>query len=137
MRELFIKFKHLIAYAVFGVLTTIINIVTYWFCYNKYGITNVVSNIIAWILAILFAFITNKLWVFDSKKLDIGTVLTELWKFAVARIATGIIDLAIMYVGVDVLHGPSTVLKVVVNIIVIILNYILSKLVVFRNMSGE
>ena len=80
----------------------------------------------------LFAFITNKLWVFDSKSMDKNTVISELIKFMAARLATGGIDLLIMYIGVDMMHGPEIILKAVSNVIVIILNYILSRLIVFK-----
>ena len=87
---------------------------------------------IAWILAVLFAFITNKLYVFDSKSMDAKTVISELIKFMAARLAPGGLDLLIMFIGVDVMHGPEIILKAASNIIVIILNYVLSKLVVFK-----
>ena len=132
IKALLIKYKGFIFYAVFGVLTTVINIVAYAVCYRKLGIANVPSNIIAWILAVLFAFITNKLYVFDSKSMDAKTVISELIKFTAARLATGGLDLLIMYIGVDVMHGPDVILKVVSNVIVIILNYVLSKLIVFK-----
>lgn len=132
IRELFIKYKSFIFYAVFGVLTTVINIAAYALCFKVLGIANVPSVIIAWIVAVLFAFITNKLWVFDSKSMDKNTVISELIKFMAARLATGGIDLLIMYIGVDMMHGPEIILKAVSNVIVIILNYILSRLIVFK-----
>ncbi len=132
IKQLMIKYKGFIFYAVFGVLTTIINIVTYALCYKKLGIANAPSTVIAWLLAVLFAFITNKLWVFDSKSMDGKTVISELIKFMLARLATGGVDFLIMVIGVDVMHGPEIILKAVSNVIVIILNYILSRLIVFK-----
>ncbi len=132
IKALMVKYKGLIFYAVFGVLTTVINIATYALCFKVLGLANVPSVIIAWIVAVLFAFITNKLWVFDSKSMDKNTVISELIKFMAARLATGGIDLLIMYIGVDVMHGPEIILKAVSNVIVIILNYILSRLIVFK-----
>ena len=121
-----------ILYGIFGVLTTVINIVSYSLLFEVFGISNVVSNIIAWILSVLFAFITNKLWVFDSKSLEFKLFLKELGNFTVCRLATGVLDLGIMFVGVDLLKGPAIILKVISNIIVIILNYVMSKLFVFK-----
>ncbi|MBO6193381.1 MAG: GtrA family protein [Clostridiales bacterium] len=132
IKALMIKYKGLIFYAVFGVLTTVINIVAYALCFMVLGLANVPSVIIAWLVAVLFAFITNKLWVFDSKSMDKNTVISELIKFMAARLATGGIDLLIMYIGVDMMHGPEIILKAVSNVIVIILNYILSRLIVFK-----
>lgn len=137
IKALLIKYKGIIFYGIFGVLTTVINIASYALCYSVLGIANVPSNVIAWILAVLFAFITNKLYVFDSKSMDGKTVISELIKFMAARLATGGIDLLIMYIGVDIMQGPAVVLKVISNVIVIILNYILSKLIVFRNKQSD
>lgn len=132
MLELIKKYKSLIAYAFFGVCTTGINIVSYGLCYEGLGLPNVVSNIIAWIVAVAFAFVTNKLWVFDSKTIEKETLLYEVTTFVSCRLATGVMDLGIMYVGVDILNLPSMILKVVSNILVIVLNYVASKLVIFK-----
>ena len=132
IKKLLKKYKFIILYGIFGVLTTIINIVTYALCYDMFNISNVVSNIIAWILSVLFAFITNKIWVFESKCFDFKIFIKELWNFIVCRLATGALDLGIMYVGVDLLKGPALILKIASNIIVIILNYVMSKLFVFK-----
>ena len=137
MIELLRKYKSFIAYVVFGVLTTLINIITYAVCYEHLHIANVPSNIIAWTLAVSFAFITNKLWVFGSKNMSLRTILNELWKFITARLTVGLIDLAIMYVAVDICHGPGVVFKVVAGIVTIILNFVLSKLVVFRKAKSD
>ena len=132
MKELIKKYKPFIFYVIFGVSTTAINIITYAVCYEHLHIANVPSNIIAWTLAVAFAFITNKLWVFGSKNMSAKTILNELWKFITARLAVGLVDLAIMYIAVDICHGPGVVFKVVAGIVTIILNFVLSKLVVFR-----
>lgn len=132
IKDLLKKYKFIILYGIFGVLTTVINIVSYSLLFEVFGISNIVSNIIAWILSVLFAFITNKLWVFDSKSLEFKLFLKELGNFTVCRLATGVLDLGIMFVGVDLLKGPAIILKVISNIIVIILNYVMSKLFVFK-----
>lgn len=132
MRNLIIKYKSFILYAVFGVCTTLINWGTYYLCYSLIRIPNVPSTIIAWIVAVAFAFITNKIWVFESKAFDVKTLLYEIWTFIAARLATGVLDVAIMYFAVDVFAMNSTIWKLISNVIVIILNYILSKLIIFR-----
>jgi len=132
MKELMKKYKSIITYGIFGVLTTIINIACYEILYNHIHISNVMSNIVAWIIAVAFAYVTNKIWVFESKSLEPKTLLAEIWKFITCRLATGALDLAIMYVGVDMMHGPSTVLKIISNIIVILLNYVASKIIIFK-----
>lgn len=88
-------------YGIFGVLTTIVNLESYYLCFSLMGIPNVSSTIIAWVIAIAFAFVTNKLWVFDSKSFDVTTLQHEVLTFFGARIGTGLLDLVIMYVTVD------------------------------------
>lgn len=132
IKELLVKYKSFIMYAIFGVLTTLVNLVSYYLFYNLIGISNVPSTIVAWVLAVAFAFITNKLWVFDSKSFDGRTLAHEIPTFFGARLATGILDVVIMYLAVDVLNMNSTIWKLISNIIVIILNYIASKLVIFK-----
>jgi len=132
IKKLIIKYKRFIYYVVFGVLTTLINIGVYALAYKTMQLDNVPSNIIAWIVAILFAFVVDKIYVFEAKNMELKNVLYELVKFIGARLTTGAFDLVIMFVGVDVLRGPAIIIKVAANIMVIILNYVLSKLVVFK-----
>lgn len=135
LKALVLKYKFIILYGIFGVLTTIINIGVYGILYSVLGVSNVVSNVIAWVISVLFAFITNKLWVFESKSLDLKVFIKEFGSFTVCRLATGILDLGIMFVGVDLLKGPAIILKVASNIIVIILNYVMSKIFVFKTVK--
>lgn len=129
------KYRSVFFYLFFGVLTTVINIVSYYLCYEVWQLPNVLSNIIAWTLAVTVAYITNKLWVFGSKSFSPEVLLPELWKFISCRVATGIMDLTIMWLGVDLLDGPATLLKIGSNILVVILNYLFSKLVIFKKRS--
>ena len=126
------RIKQLVLYGIFGVLTTVVNMLSYNVSYSLLGIPNVPSTIIAWVLAVAFAFITNKLWVFSSKSFDGKTLRHEILSFLGARIGTGLIDLLIMYVAVDVLKWNPILWKLISNVIVIILNYIASRLVIFR-----
>ena len=132
IKELIIKYKFIILYGIFGVLTTVINIGVYGVLYSGLGVSNVISNVIAWVISVLFAFITNKLWVFESKNFNFKLFVKELGSFTVCRVATGVLDLGIMFVGVDLLKGPAIILKIASNIIVIILNYVMSKIFVFK-----
>lgn len=137
MKNLLIKYKSFILYAVFGVCTTLINWGAYYLCYSIIHIPNVTSTIIAWIVAVAFAFITNKIWVFESKSFYGKTLLYEIWTFIIARLVTGILDVIIMYFTVDVFTMNSTVWKLISNIIVIIINYIFSKLIIFRKGNSD
>ncbi|MDD3667022.1 MAG: GtrA family protein [Bacteroidales bacterium] len=133
IKRLFEKYKSFIYYIVFGVLTTLINIVVYMLCFKMIGISNVISNVIAWFFAVLFAFITNKIWVFSSESFEMSVIIYELISFFGCRIATGMFDIAVMYIFVDLLHTEAIIMKVISNVIVILLNYIASKLVIFKN----
>lgn len=132
MKALWQKHRSIFFYLVFGVLTTVVNIVIFHLCYEVWHVPNVPSNIIAWMLAVAVAYITNKLWVFDSKSFELKVLLPELWKFVSCRLATGIMDLVIMWVGVDLCRGPATPLKIVSNVLVVVLNYVFSKLIIFK-----
>lgn len=132
LKEQMKKYKALIYYVIFGVLTTIINIVVYTVSYNQLGISNVASNILAWIFAVSVAYVTNKLWVFESRSMEVKVLIFEVVSFFGCRIATGVLDLAIMYVAVDRMAWNSTLMKCISNVIVIIANYVASKLVIFK-----
>ena len=126
------KHKSFIAYGIFGVLTTIVNIVAYNFSYNHVGLSNTFSNIIAWILAVAFAYVTNKIWVFGSVSWKWDVLKKEIVSFISCRLATGILDIVIMYICVDIMNFNAMLMKIVSNVLVIILNYIFSKLVIFK-----
>ena len=130
IRKLLVKYKGVIIYGLFGVLTTVVNLITYKFFLPRVG--NVAGTVIAWFIAVTFAFITNKLWVFSSKTFVISVLAHELAFFFATRIFTGIIDVGIMYVAVDMFHRNPIVWKTISNMIVIVLNYVSSKMIVFR-----
>ena len=132
LRKVLKRYKSFIMYGVFGVLTTIVNLVAYNLCYYKVELNNTLSNIIAWIFAVAFAYITNKIWVFESKSWNMSVLRREITAFISCRLATGIMDLIIMYVCVDVLGWHAMLMKLLSNILVIILNYVFSKLVIFK-----
>ena len=132
LENLLKKYKSFLMYGIFGVLTTIVNLVVYNLCYYKAGINNTVSNVIAWILAVAFAYITNKLWVFESKSWKMSVLRREVTAFVSCRLATGIMDILIMYICVDILGWHAMLMKLSSNVLVIILNYIFSKLIIFK-----
>ena len=126
------KYKAPILYLFFGGVTTVINIAVYYILYYAVGVSNDLSNIISWIITVTVAYITNKLWVFESRDTGTKTLLREITSFFGCRAATGVMDLAIMHIGVDMLSYPAFLLKIISNIIVIILNYVASKLIIFK-----
>ena len=132
MKQLFIKYKDVISYLFFGVLTTAVNVAVYYVFYNLLSVANVISTVIAWVVAVAFAFVTNKLFVFDSKSWAPSVALRELWTFTACRIGTGVVEIGMMWLFVDILTFNGTVMKLITNFIVIVLNYIFSKLIIFK-----
>lgn len=120
-----------IKYIIFGILTTFVNILSY-LALNKIGILYIISNSIAFILSIIFAFITNKIYVFNSKTLKLNDVIREGVTFLCSRLATFVIDTVLMILLIEMLSINDFIAKCIVNIIVIIINYILSKFIVFK-----
>lgn len=131
IKYLYNQYKEMILYIVFGVLTTAINYGSYFLLAHPMGLSVIASNVIAWIVAVLFAFVTNKLLVFDSKSLRFDLVLKELVSFAACRFFSGALDTGIMLVFVNMLHFSDLIIKLLSNVLVIIINYILSKFFIF------
>lgn len=132
MKDLIQKNKEVIMYLIFGVLTTVVNIVVYYIFNDVLQVHYMISNVIAWILSVLFAYITNRKYVFESNG---DSIITELSKFVTARLSTGIMDMVVMWLLVDVLHVNSMISKIISNVLVVVGNYVLSKLFVFK--KGE
>ena len=126
------QYKGMLLYIIFGLSTTAVNMIAYDITYNRLDISNLVSTVIAWAFAVVFAFITNKIFVFDSKSFEWSILRNELITFFTCRLLTGFLDVAIMFVAVDLMNWNGMLWKIISNIIVIILNYIASKLVIFK-----
>lgn len=131
IKELLEKYKEQILYLFFGVCTTAVNIIVYYVC-DVLRFTTAVSTVIAWILSVLFAYVTNRKFVFISTVQGKGKIFKEGLRFFAYRAATGLLDLAIMIVFVDFLNFYGLLIKVLSNILVIVLNYIFSKLFIFK-----
>lgn len=122
------KIQEIVSYLFFGVCTTLVSIISYFFL--RIAISNyMVCTVISWILAVIFAYVTNKLFVFHSENKNI---IKEIIEFFSSRILTLFIELALMYVMVDLLSISDGISKIGVQFIVIVTNYILSKLIVFK-----
>ena len=133
IKNLWLRYKELFFYAVFGVGATVINIVSYRVLANIFGKKYfLIANIIAWILAFIFAFITNKLFVFESKSWEAQIAMKEFVGFLSARLATGILDTVLMWFFVSVISLDDTLSKIIINILVIIINYDASKFFIFK-----
>ncbi len=132
MLKIYRKYKEIINYLIFGGLTTLVSIGTYALFTKLLNIDYLVSNVLAWIIAVLFAFITNKLFVFESKSKDKKQVSKEIINFFFFRIISLGIEMIIMYTFVDLLSINDLITKVIAQIIVILANYIFSKVFVFK-----
>ena len=159
IKSLFIKYKEIIMYIIFGVLTTLVNWVVYTVLIKIFGsaaesqtvlftlfgrsITTkifyiFIANFVAWVAGVLFAFVTNKLWVFESKSWRFGLVMKELWLFVLARLITGVLEwfgvplLWAIGLDQDLFGNDGFLAKIVVSVVVVILNYVFSKLIIFR-----
>lgn len=122
----------IITYLFFGVLTTIVNYLVYLPVYNLLGLSAAVSNGIAWVVAVAFAYLTNKPFVFKSNDWSRETVAPELTKFVGCRVASGLAETAILFLVVDLMGWNGNVWKLVTNVLVVIMNYFGSKLLVFK-----
>lgn len=131
IRELIQKNRDILLYLVFGVLTTLVNYIVYFPCCYM-GIPASVSNILAWVVSVLFAYVTNKPFVFRSKDWSMKTVVPEAARFFGCRIGSGALESAILFVTVDLLRWNSAVWKIFTSVLVVVLNYVGSKLLVFR-----
>ena len=132
IRMLIRKYYDVLAYLFFGVLTTVVNYIIYLPCYNILGLSATVSNMISWVVAVAFAYLTNKPFVFKSHDWSAKTVVPELTKFVGCRLGSGVMETAIIFVTVDLLSWDGNVMKLVTSVLVVIINYVASKLVVFR-----
>ena len=139
LKGLMLKYREQLLYLFFGGVTTVINIVAYALC-ARAGLPTWLANAIAWVLAVLGAYISNRLWVFRSRSRG-AALAKEFAAFIGCRVATGVLDEGIMVLGVDRL-GPLVApgrlklwglgVKVFSNVLVIVLNYVFSKLLIFR-----
>lgn len=164
IKTLFIKYKEIIMYIIFGVLTTLVNWVVYWLLepvltaamHGEQVIWTVagrnitmslmaifLANFIAWVAGVTFAFVTNKIWVFESKSWKLATALREFWLFVLARLITGVLEwfgvplLVAMGLNQPIFGREGFLAKIIVSVIVVILNYVFSKLIIFKKEKTE
>ena len=126
------KYWSIVSYVFFGAVTTVVNLVVYYICYHMAGLNSDLSTVIAWVLAVLTAFLTNKPFVFGSHDWSMKVLLPEAGSFFGCRLGSGMVELVLMHVTVEMLGWPGMLMKLLVNVIVMILNYVASKLLVFR-----
>lgn len=125
--------REVFTYLVFGVLTTVVNYIVYFAATRLFQINYLFANGLAWVVAVLFAYWTNRRWVFESRVRGKGARCVEFIKFVGGRVASLLIDMAIMYLGITVLGllRYDVVVKTVAQVFVIVANYVISKYFVF------
>lgn len=132
----YLRYKEILLYLFFGGLTFVVSVGSYAFFNAVIGLNVLVANVISWILAVLFAYLTNRTWVFKDKAYSAAGIVKEMLLFFGGRLATLAVEEAILYVFITRLQFNSIAVKVIAQIIVVLLNYVISKLVVFRK-SGR
>ena len=132
MQTIYRKYKDVIPYLFFGVCTTLVNIVVFWVFARLLNIGVMPSTVVAWAAAVLFAYLTNRKWVFHSEATGTAEIVKEIITFFGCRLATGFLDFAMMYLLVECLHFNDLFIKTSANLLVIVLNYVASKLVIFK-----
>lgn len=153
IKKLFEKYKELISYVFFGVLATVVNLVSFKIFDALLGEhLYLLTNAVSWLITVIFAYFTNKLWVFESKSWNADVVFKELIGFFGARIFSLVVEEAGLWLMIDIMHmgkiswdifgfnlNGNMILKIIMQVVVVILNYVFSKLVIFKhkNDSGE
>lgn len=128
--------KDIFNYIIFGIFTTIVNVVSF-FCLELIGIDYKTSTIIAWVLSVIFAYMTNKKYVFKSTTKSVKETTLEFSNFTLGRILSLLIDLLCMFIFIDVLNISNIISKIVTNVLVVVINYFISKLFVFKKTSND
>lgn len=140
IKELLVKYKEIIIYLIVGVLTTIVSwgaafVVERWFLNTDIGWQNDLTNLISWVAGVLFAYPTNRRFVFESRN---PHIFKEFCGFAASRISTAVLDIVIMRVTVNVIGMDYWISKIFISsVLVMILNYVFSKLLIFRKKKDE
>ena len=137
IKEMYKKYKEIINYLIVGFLTTVVSLGVYYilvltFLNPENAIELQIANVISWISGVVFAYFTNRKYVFESKE---SNKIKEASKFTLSRLATLLIDMIIMYLGVTVLKSNDKIVKIISQILVIVGNYIFSKIFVFKKES--
>ena len=124
--------REVISYLIFGVLTTVVNFVFYWLFTEVFAVYYITSNVIAWVFAVVFAYITNKLFVFESKSWEPAIVFKEVISFGAARIISLLFETGFLALTGEIIGVPELIAKVIAAVFVVIINYVASKLFIFK-----
>lgn len=156
IKELFIKYKEIITYVIFGVLTTVVSWGSYTVFVELLSMKVFVGNLLSWICAIVFAYVTNKLWVFESKSWKPSVIGKEIVTFVASRGITGVVEILCvpllaktgfdnifygilekMNISLGILFTDGIYSKIFLSVVVVILNYFFSKFIIFKNKKKD
>lgn len=151
IKKLFEKYKEVISYVFFGVLATVVNLVSFKIFNAVLGAhLYLLTNVISWLITVIFAYFTNKLWVFESKSWKADVVIKELIGFFGARIFSLVVEEAGLWLMIDIMHmgkiswdifsfelSGNMIAKIIMQVVVVILNYVFSKLVIFKHKNDS
>lgn len=129
IKEMIIRYNLEIIYLFVGVLTTIVNFVVYFLSREIFHLHYISANILAWIVAVLFAYVANRTWVFQSRNTNI---LYEIWLFVFSRLFSLLLETGLLFIAVDTLHSNDLAAKIVIASLVVICNYITGKWIIFK-----
>lgn len=127
--------KETILYVIFGVLTTIVNLIAYYLFSNIININYLISNAIAWIISVVFAYITNKFFVFNSSYINKDVIIEEFIKFMNCRLISGLSEVVLLFLFVDLLLMNDIVAKLIIGVLVVLINFIFSKVFIFKGVD--
>jgi putative flippase GtrA len=132
LKELLIKHNDLIVYLILGVLTTLVNYAVYFPLHNLLSLSASVSNVFAWLVSVLFAFLTNKPLAFKSMDWSLKVTVPEFTKFVGCRVGSGLLETLFLMLTVDLLVWNGNIMKLIISVAVVLINYFASKFFVFR-----
>lgn len=127
--------KETILYVIFGVLKTIVNLIAYYLFSNIININYLISNAIAWIISVVFAYITNKFFVFNSSYINKDVIIEEFIKFMNCRLISGLSEVVLLFLFVDLLLMNDIVAKLIIGVLVALINFIFSKVFIFKGVD--
>lgn len=131
------KHRELVSYVFWGVMTTVVNYAVYFLLTEGFQVYYLTGNIIAWAVSVLFAYFVNKLYVFQSRDWAWRVALRELWQMVASRLFSLGLEMGILWLFVDALLCPHGVVKLIANVVVVIVNYVLSKFIIFRKTTND
>ena len=127
--------KETILYVIFGILTTIVNLIAYYLFSNIININYLISNAIAWMISVVFAYITNKFFVFNSSYINKDVIIEEFIKFMNCRLISGLSEVVLLFLFVDLLLMNDIVAKLIIGVLVALINFIFSKVFIFKGVD--